>query len=278
MAGFRNSFQPDMASLWRYFQGRPTGPIGMRQSRQNNDLMRIYLQSETDPQIRAALERAINAGSFESAPTNMLALAGLSKAEQDRATSRTEQSQQDALRLLAADIGELPPDIAERFGVDAQGNNRMDKLQADVMRDIGLRRSGFEQQARREAMTTRARGGFTGESAQDVSAIANRGATIFGRQAGTELGGLRREFEGRRERGLGNMANILANTTYSPSNYGSLAELGQYGGGGGTIGRKTSIGGNRFGVGLRGGTARTGGYTVSPRPAKKKTFAEQMGW
>jgi len=255
MALFNKRLNLNAGGLYNYFTGRPTTPWGRRSSNETNAIV-SQLLNQVDPSQRQALQTAIQTGSFEGLNPKDAALANIAFNESKRAEDMNLQSGQNALQLLAADLGgDINPELAAQLKVDPNsGRARVDRLQSDIMRNVGLQRSGFQQSQLRSAQQQAARTG-TPLSEQDKTAIANRGATLYGRQLGSQLGDLRRETEGRRSAASSQIANILSNRVYEPSGaLQNLAAVAQMRPRGGTIGRRgigRRTGVNRFGVGLR---------------------------
>ncbi len=258
--------------------GRPTTTLGQRQADESATILRAMAERETDPQVRDALMQAIEVGTFSQQSPLEAAGVNLARAESQRAEDMNLERDKAALQLLGAEYGvdNLPPELIEQFGLDTESplGTRVDRMRTDILSRLGQQQTSTEQ---RETSIAEAEAARRGQqvSAQDLSAIRNRTATLAGRQRQAELGDLRRETSRNQQNALGGLVGTLTGTTSEGGNYGGV--LGDIAANKpsftrGLTGRRTSGGGGNYGVGLVGGgeqAKRVNGWLAQQRRQNK---------
>ena len=256
-------------SMYNRSVGLPTTPWAQRKADESAEILRAMAERESDPEVKAALEQAIEQGTYSSMSPLEAAQASLADAENRSVEDRNVERDSAALQLLGAEYGmdNLSPDLIEQFGLDTDSplGTRTDRARSDILNRLGQEQTGFEQRETGLAEQAAARRGSM-LSEQDSSAIRNRGATLFGRQRQAELGDLRREETAGQRSALGGLVNTLTGTTFEGGNYGAL--LGEAAANrpsftSGLIGRQSRGGSSRnsYGFGLSGGGESRGGNT-----------------
>ena len=271
---FRTDYAPtpeQMRNQYLQSQGRPVGSLGRQGARKTNDIIYALAEREKDPDIRAQLIKAIESGAFEQMSEGEASRAALQITSGKKAEGMNTEREGWLLQMLGREVGGIPADIAERYALDTSQPNgsRYDTAVSEALSRVGRARTGFEQQEMGAAQDAAARrGGRLSEG--DTASIRNRGATLFGRQAGTEVGQLRREEEANRQQNVGRLSGALQNTTYTGGDYAGLAESSGYRGGAGTIGstlakKRAKYGGQRqYGISWKKagtGSQQSGRYT-----------------
>jgi hypothetical protein len=187
--------------------------------------MYALAERERDPDIKAWLLKAIEAGAFEGMQPTEAYRAGLNVMEQRRAETMNLSRDREAIQLLASEYGieNMPPEMVEKYALDSETprGTRHDALRSEIESRIGRERTGFEQQEMVSAEQSAARRGETVTEGTRAG-IRTRTAGVFGRRLGGEMADLRREREGRRERILGRLTTQLGGTTYQAGAYGNL--------------------------------------------------------
>ena len=225
---FRNDLsgmiRPNYGMMYNQSIGRPTTGLGRRRARETNDLLMAYANNVKEPEVRQALIQAIQQDAFSQMAPGEASRAILQMTEQSSAQLKNELRDKSAMELLAAEIPDLDPDLMERLGLDTSKptGRRSDEIRAEALSRISRGQSGMEQQSMRDAEVYAARSGQA-VSQQDIAAIRTRGAGLAARERGAELGDIRREEEGRRERNVSRLQEQLGGTTYEAGNYPQVA-------------------------------------------------------
>ena len=193
---------PQPFNLDAVMSGRPLFGWQKRKARQTREIL-----------LRAGVPaEAVNSGAFDSMDPQQATLWSLQHGSDTEAYDKTMGDRNAALEMLSREVGDIPEDLAKKYlGEGASLKNlggRIDTLREEIMRRNALQRSSYEQSQRNIAESRAAQLGRP-MTTGDLSAIGNRGATLFGRQLGTDLAGLTANRESVRQNAIGQLSNIL---------------------------------------------------------------------
>lgn len=194
---------PAPLNLDAIMSGQPTTPWAAR----NRQQVRALLKAEGLP------DDIVDLGAFDGMNIRDAALWVNEHRGEIETAAQTLADKQTALQMLGREVGDLPEDLKKRFLEDTGTTNvgsRLNDLRSEAMNRNSFQRAGYLEEQKKIAAGEAARRGQP-VTAGDLGEIATRGATIYGRQLGSDLANLQSVLEPGRQAALGGLTNILMN-------------------------------------------------------------------